>query len=168
MKVEKTTTFRSDIAQEYIRQYYNEYGILLHFTTRDHDAIYKKPWERIPEANKYDYMQRLVKDREELLKLYLEDQQLNNIPLRHFDKVPKELCKKVLGISTWAPYMNTSCYKGMLRDILGTTNSEEVGITLYCVEDYGTGVVAKYIFASDNFEDVEPYLNQERYKIWRE
>ena len=157
--------FRSDEIIRFSKEYYDERGVFLHFCTLEHDNKYKKVWENISEATKYDIMTQFIKDREMLETKYLEDQHLNNIPLIRFDNADKYYLMRTFKFTSWALYLNACFYKGMLRDIIGTTNTEELGINLYFVQD-ATG---KYIYVTNDKNDktLKEYKNKD-FKIWVE
>ena len=164
MKIKKTVVLRSDLVQEYVKRYYEETGVLLHFSSVEHDQTYKDVWKKVPEASKYEYLKIFVSDREEALNKYLEDANMNNIKPSKFNYAPPYFWS-LFNLKGYSLFMNCCYYKGMLRDIIGTTNIHELKIKLYCVEDIREN---RYIFASDNKKDMIQYQDKGKYKIWVE
>jgi hypothetical protein len=164
INIKKRVTFRSDLVQEFIKEYYDLNGVLLHFCSLEHDEKYKNVWSKIPEATKYDFLNMFVKDREEALNKFLDDQNMNNIPLNKFDHSPRYFLS-LFNLKEYAPYLHACYYKGMLRDIIGTTNNHDLEIALYCVQEVNS---SNYVFASSDKEEVKQYEDNPLYKIWVE
>ena len=134
MEIKKKVTFRSDLTRIYIKKHYEKTGVLLHFSTLEHDNKYQKVWEKVSKKDKNRYMEMFVKDKEEALNKYLEDANMNNIPMRGFDSAPRYFLN-LFKLKSYCLADNCCYYKGMLRDILGVVNSNNVKIKLYCVSN---------------------------------
>lgn len=167
MEIKKKCVFRSDLTQEYIKKHYKKTGELLHFSSQEHDEKYMDVWESVNDSEKHNLMLMFVKSKEEAIKKYLEDSNMNNIPIRKFDcSSPSPFMRFRKKGQGYALYLNACYYKGLLRHIIGVINSQKKGIKLYCVQKnpFATG----YFYASDNIKDVSKYMNNDDYGVWIE